>query len=392
MRPLILSFVIVLTWCLQSRADIAWNPPSSRTSHLSSPPWSSQQSQIRSLNFLSISRSMDELMIVLQLDDVSAIQRVVGDHRGARMVILQATDGRHLIRNIYDPSYNLKECKATKNQDDIDEFRSSFQMKYSSEYLSEGIIHRFNQRSLKRSQLPSLASVNLEYVHNATKSKEVFVLPRTTRKELRLHPTIRMMTEVMEARRVCRDMEKSLKAHLMMADKTRNGDRVVDNQGLGVFEEGVELDIEDERVSRERRSIFIVPGTLWCGAGNIADSYDDLGEHETTDMCCREHDHCPHTIESWQNKFSIFNHRLYTLSDCRCDVKFRDCLLRVNTSVSRSVGDAYFNLLGCACFNIKEEEECISRSWWPWNACSRYQQIKRAIVNFIGPVLDFMTM
>nr|XP_054775541.1 uncharacterized protein LOC129284043 [Lytechinus pictus] len=271
MRPLILSFVIVLTRCLQSLADIAWNPTSSRTSHLSSPSWTSQQSQIRSLNFLSISRSMDELVIVLNLDDVSAIQRVVGDHRGTRMVILQATDGRHLIRNIYDPSYNLKECKATKNQDDIDEFRSSFQTKYSSEYLSEGIIHRYNQRSLKRSQLSSLASVNLEYVHNATKSKEVFVLPRTTRKEVRLHPTIRMMTGVMEARRVCRDMEKSLKAHLMMADKTRNGDRVLDDQELGVYEEGVELDIEDERISRERRSIFIVPGTLWCGAGNIAE-------------------------------------------------------------------------------------------------------------------------
>jgi len=30
-----------------------------------------------------------------------------------------------------------------------------------------------------------------------------------------------------------------------------------------------------------------VPGTKWCGPGNIATSYDDLGTEREVDMCCR---------------------------------------------------------------------------------------------------------
>ena len=33
--------------------------------------------------------------------------------------------------------------------------------------------------------------------------------------------------------------------------------------------------------------ILIMPGTKWCGAGDIAEHYHDLGYHRDADKCCR---------------------------------------------------------------------------------------------------------
>ena len=34
-------------------------------------------------------------------------------------------------------------------------------------------------------------------------------------------------------------------------------------------------------------SLFIFPGTKWCGQGAVAEHVDDLGYHEESDRCCR---------------------------------------------------------------------------------------------------------
>jgi len=40
-----------------------------------------------------------------------------------------------------------------------------------------------------------------------------------------------------------------------------------------------------------------VPGTKWCGPGNTAANFEDLGRERETDKCCRAHDHCDEIIE-----------------------------------------------------------------------------------------------
>uniref|UniRef100_A0A3Q0SVQ9 phospholipase A2 n=1 Tax=Amphilophus citrinellus TaxID=61819 RepID=A0A3Q0SVQ9_AMPCI len=112
---------------------------------------------------------------------------------------------------------------------------------------------------------------------------------------------------------------------------------------------------QDERSEvsiHQRVKRFIVPGTLWCGSGNKAPSYSDLGVFSDTDHCCREHDQCQHTILSFHSEFGIFNSNIFTMSHCDCDNKFRSCLEEANDSISDVVGYTFFNLLKMHCFTF----------------------------------------
>ncbi|KAF0046078.1 hypothetical protein F2P81_002607 [Scophthalmus maximus] len=109
---------------------------------------------------------------------------------------------------------------------------------------------------------------------------------------------------------------------------------------------------------------FIVPGTLWCGSGNKALSYADLGIFADTDSCCREHDHCKHTILSFHSQFGVFNRNIFTMSHCDCDNTFRSCLRGANDSISDVVGYTFFNLLKMHCFEFSHQLQCTQRNWF----------------------------
>ncbi|KAK2818582.1 hypothetical protein Q5P01_024143 [Channa striata] len=109
---------------------------------------------------------------------------------------------------------------------------------------------------------------------------------------------------------------------------------------------------------------FIVPGTLWCGSGNKAPSYEDLGVFEDTDSCCREHDQCKHTILSFHSNFGVFNSNIFTMSHCDCDNKFRSCLMEASDSISSVVGYTFFNLLKMHCFEFAHRLQCTQRNWF----------------------------
>lgn len=56
-------------------------------------------------------------------------------------------------------------------------------------------------------------------------------------------------------------------------------------------------------------------GTKWCGNGNIAEDYNDLGKFAETDACCRDHDHCGDYISAMMTKHNLTNDALYTRFD-----------------------------------------------------------------------------
>lgn len=56
----------------------------------------------------------------------------------------------------------------------------------------------------------------------------------------------------------------------------------------------------------------IVPGTKWCGLGDSALDYHDLGGKADVDLCCRAHDHCPVRLKAFRMGYGLINFSFYT--------------------------------------------------------------------------------
>ncbi|KAM9811288.1 translation initiation factor IF-2 [Syngnathus typhle] len=136
-------------------------------------------------------------------------------------------------------------------------------------------------------------------------------------------------------------------------------------------------------VTRRAKRGFTYPGTLWCGAGNMADRYDQLGEFEETDSCCRTHDHCPHVIHAFSSKYGYTNFKWHSICHCDCDQALKACLHRVNDTSSRVMGQAFFNVIAAPCFQLLYEERCAERHWY--GPCKRYEKLPVAVVEEAVP-------
>ncbi|XP_043660380.1 phospholipase A2 large subunit [Drosophila teissieri] len=86
-----------------------------------------------------------------------------------------------------------------------------------------------------------------------------------------------------------------------------------------------------------------VPGTKWCGPGNIAANYDDLGTEREVDMCCRAHDNCREKIPPLEEAFGLRNDGIFPIFSCSCEAAFRSCLNALRNGHSLALGKIYFN-------------------------------------------------
>lgn len=86
-------------------------------------------------------------------------------------------------------------------------------------------------------------------------------------------------------------------------------------------------------------------GTKWCGTGDIAKNYHDLGTESDVDRCCRTHDLCPSKVRPYQKRYELENNSLYTKSHCTCDDMLFSCLKFSNSSAGNLLGTIYFNLV-----------------------------------------------
>lgn len=91
-------------------------------------------------------------------------------------------------------------------------------------------------------------------------------------------------------------------------------------------------------------------GTKWCGRGNIATNFSDLGHFRSTDYCCRNHDLCQVKISANSSKYGLINTANYTKMHCSCDTDFYACLKYVDNILAISVGIVYFNIIQPKCF------------------------------------------
>jgi len=112
----------------------------------------------------------------------------------------------------------------------------------------------------------------------------------------------------------------------------------------------------------------IIPGTKWCGLGDEARSYNDIGPKFSVDNCCRAHDHCPVRIKPFHYGYGLINFSVYTKSHCECDDEFLLCLRQTNHPLADIVGNFYFNVMQFGCIRESSENERM----WPvggWKHC-----------------------
>ncbi|XP_070491857.1 uncharacterized protein [Chironomus tepperi] len=93
----------------------------------------------------------------------------------------------------------------------------------------------------------------------------------------------------------------------------------------------------------------VFPGTKWCGTGDIAKNFHDLGEEKDMDRCCRDHDICPIKVRAYQSRYNLTNNSIYTKSHCVCDDLLFECLKKTNTPTAQLMGTIYFNLVQVPC-------------------------------------------
>jgi len=97
----------------------------------------------------------------------------------------------------------------------------------------------------------------------------------------------------------------------------------------------------------------ILPGTKWCGSGDLATTFFDLGPEVKLDMCCRTHDLCPSKVRARSTRYNITNNSMYTKSHCMCDQTFFNCLKKANHPTGDLMGSIYFNILRVPCVDSR---------------------------------------
>ncbi|KAJ8286270.1 hypothetical protein GJAV_G00036490 [Gymnothorax javanicus] len=134
---------------------------------------------------------------------------------------------------------------------------------------------------------------------------------------------------------------------------------------------------------RRRKRSWIFPGTLWCGTGTKANAYDDIGLFDKADRCCREHDHCSNVIPAFRVNYGVFNHNLYTVSHCDCDLRFRQCLQEMNDTIANMVGYSFFSVLKVPCFTFILKKHCTQLTWF--GLCKTVEVAPYAVFSYPTP-------
>lgn len=103
----------------------------------------------------------------------------------------------------------------------------------------------------------------------------------------------------------------------------------------------------------------IIPNTLWCGLGDRAANYSELGSEYRVDACCRAHDHCPIRLGPFTTDYGLINWSVSTRSHCECDLDFSYCLNRVNSTLSNVIKVLYFRFVGLQCIDVGGRRKTI---------------------------------
>ncbi|XP_071055262.1 phospholipase A2-like [Onthophagus taurus] len=100
---------------------------------------------------------------------------------------------------------------------------------------------------------------------------------------------------------------------------------------------------------------FILPGTKWCGPGNISTNESEFGELIDLDKCCKNHDECEEIILAGKSNFGLTNKSPFTKLHCDCDNTFLRCLQQIQDKNRLIAGLVEF-------VYIQGNEKCFKKS------------------------------
>ncbi|XP_062590824.1 phospholipase A2-like [Saccostrea cucullata] len=168
--------------------------------------------------------------------------------------------------------------------------------------------------------------------------------------------------------------------------KTKN-ERRTETKDILVSEtsgrENITAIISRSSLRRLKRQTY--PGTKWCGVGNEATRYEDLGTIEDVDRCCRDHDFCNVKIEAGKSDYGLKNDGFFTIVSCECERAFYDCLSAVPRYPHAAIiGFVYFDLFSPKC--IGKKKVCTRYIFWR-TVCISWKESEK--VDLLSNKLDW---
>ncbi|XP_022087202.1 uncharacterized protein LOC110977412 [Acanthaster planci] len=331
-----------------------------------------RSADISKVHFVSVSLGPHSRDILVHVDGVTATEFLVGSSPRNGVIVRRVADGRKQVQILEDWTHQVVDCRVTSDAREIRDFETATEARLAD--------HLSRVPTVLAPSPPCDFSLSSPSPAGKSQYLTVSLLPTITGENSRasedfLH--LMSLTDTKKAQKECQLYHAQLKKepnrfHLAsLEDEAGRARRAQPRSG----------DTE-----REKRSAFMIPGTLWCGPGSDAESYDHLGQDIEADACCREHDHCPSSIKRWSTKYGIFNFRLYAISHCDCDRRFNQCLREAGTQKAEVVGHWYFNILQLSCFELHYKPTCVEYQGWFSRWCRRTELVPYAEISSVGPI------
>lgn len=243
-------------------------------------------------------------------------------------LLRQITDGRRILQAVFQGGV-LKECDLTRESNQILDFVSSF-MKYDNTSDNVGDIFSAADAvnyTKRNTTLAHLAYDNIEQLgklavhvdmHVLRKSCEEFLIvaTQTAEEEAKSGTFTNIFAQIIENTDPSKFAEiNGQYSPFPGADNKESAQQhSVSKRSTAPIKRS-----RSKRAALDLSSVLIFPGTKWCGKGDLAQCFDDLGDDQELDMCCRDHDCCPYVIPPFSTGFNLFNYRFHSLLHCDCD-------------------------------------------------------------------------
>ena len=276
-------------------------------------------------NFISLRyNTHHEKELRIAYDNILSLETTLtlSEYGEFSVVMRQITDGRRVVQAVYQGGY-IKECDYSRDPAQVLDFVADF--------ILPDILSHDDQFG---NVFQSYGLTNTSYNHNVAFH---YFKRRDFLKEFARLADIRSFAQ--ECRAFYKIAKHDAKSEALKQNHTVNQDRfsntdysnsenfniIPTSENSQTKHRITKRSTEPIKKSRSKRSAFdfnsvlIFPGTKWCGKGDLAECYDDLGPDQELDVCCRDHDCCPYMIPPFSSRFNLFNYRFHSLIHCDCD-------------------------------------------------------------------------